>query len=78
MKLRSPRNWSPSSRSSFSVKAQKAPATGLEVPATSRGWKGRTWPGQGLPWGPESRLKIWLESCSASAAFQGMKIGVVV
>ena len=52
LKLRSPRNWSPSSRSSFSVKALKSPASGFEVPATRRGLKGRTWPGHGLPFGP--------------------------
>ena len=62
MKLRSPRNWSPSSRSSFRVKSLKAPASGFEVPATRRGLEGpRAGPGRRLPSGPRSMLKIGLE-----------------
>ena len=41
VKLRSPRNWSPSSRSRRRVKFEKAPATGFDVPATRRGSNGR-------------------------------------
>ena len=51
VKLRSPRNWSPSSRSSCRAKAVWAPATELEVPAASVGWKGRICPGHWRPVG---------------------------
>ncbi len=72
LKLRSPRNWSPSSRSSFRWKLEKAPASGFDVPATRRGWNGRTSGGQGLPFGPELRLKFGLEGWSARAEFHGL------
>ena len=55
VKLRLPRNWSPSSRSSFRVKELKAPASGFEVPATRLGLKGRTWPGHWAAVGARSR-----------------------
>ncbi len=58
LKLRSPRNWSPSSRSSFRWKSLKAPASGFEVPATRRGLKGRIWPGRACRSGPELSPKI--------------------
>ncbi len=35
------------------------------------GLKGRIRPGQVEPWGPDSRLKIWLVACSAREEFQG-------
>ena len=73
LKLRSPRNWSPSSRSSFRWKLLKAPASGFAVPATRRGWNGRTSAGQEAPFGPEPRLKFGLEVWFASAEFHGVK-----
>ena len=45
------------------VKELKSRRPDLIVPATSRGRKGRVWPGQGLPPGPESALKCGRESC---------------
>ena len=52
---------------------EKAPATGVDVPATSRGWNGRTWPGHGLPFGPELRLICGVDVCGAAWSFHGMK-----
>ena len=52
------------------VKELKAPAEGWRC-RHRPGWKGRTWPGQGEPPGPDSRPKCWLEVCSARIEFQG-------
>ena len=73
LKLRSPRNWSPSSRSSFRWKLLKAPASGFDGAGHEPRLERADLAGQGAPFGPEPRLKIGLEGWSASAAFQGMK-----
>ena len=73
VKLRSPRNWSPSSRSSFRWKSLKPPACEFEVPASRRGLKGRTWPGQSAPPGAEAIETPNSDLRSASRSFQGKR-----
>ena len=62
----------PSSRSSFRWKAEKAPASAVGMPATSRGWKGRTGPGQTAPPGPVVMLRKRSDFCGERMWFQGM------
>src|SRR4051794_22585008 len=74
VKVRSPRNWSPSSRSSFRWKSLKPPACELEVPASRRGWKGRFSGGQVLPLGA---FDIDTPNCarwSGNLLFQGKRL----
>ena len=74
--MRSPRNWSPSSRSSFSVKLEKPPALGLEVPAFRRGWNGRVPPGQPAPPGPRLTLRMNCAFSSGSCRVPGEEAGL--
>ena len=42
-------------------KSEKAPPTGVDMPATRRGSKGLVTPGQEAPFGPEERLMVGVE-----------------
>ena len=75
MKLTWPRSWSPSSRLSLRLKELKAPAVALAVPASRVGLKGRIWPGHWVPWGPDSRLKIWLDVLFCQGRVPGVELG---
>ena len=72
--LRALRLWSPSARVSSIVNGEWAPAVLLTEDAVNPGLNGRLEPGQGVPSGPDSRLKYWAEVWSESWASQGVKV----
>ncbi len=55
------------------MKVLKSPARGLDVPATSRGENGRTWPGQSRLLGPAVIVTNGEECCAAAVGFQGTR-----
>ena len=59
------------------MKELKSPPSGLVVPATRRGLKGRTWPGQADLFGPEVRLINGLDACVANDEFQGVNLELI-
>ena len=76
VKLSLPRYWSPSSRFSFRVKELKAPAVGLEVPASRVGLKGRIWPGHSAAVGARFEAEDLARLLFGKRRVPGEEVGV--